>query len=314
VTIKVFKGDTFPSLTLCLKEYFETVDCQQAALAKDLTGYEVRGRFCKNLEKASSPCDPSRFVIPDNSIFYRVLPLQEFDLLASTPVDALGGDVTLSPTKQPAGPQVLQLEITNFAVAGDITITGKDPRLDVVTETLTISADGSLLTTKQFNSIDVDGIVIKSPGDFDVRIFVHDGKVVLDWQAGDLSELGKHTLQLELIPDPTGAPDDRLTTCETVEILVKDRKPLSKPVVSAVAPLSGPAATSLTVTGTGFLDASTAVLVSQVDGTETTLDSFAVVSETSITGDIPAVGAGDYDLVVRNADGDSDPYSKVTVT
>ncbi|MEL0627543.1 IPT/TIG domain-containing protein [Salinibacterium amurskyense] len=75
------------------------------------------------------------------------------------------------------------------------------------------------------------------------------------------------------------------------------------PAISSLAPDSGPEAggTEVTITGTGFTGA-TGVTFDGDDGT-----SFTVVSDTEITVTSPAHAAGDVDVVVTHASGDSVP-------
>jgi len=80
-----------------------------------------------------------------------------YQLLA--PVTA-GADLSLDNPVRPADDKALKLNIiiTNFSVAGDVTLTGQDKDGNAQTETISITANGTYITTKWFKSIDAGGV------------------------------------------------------------------------------------------------------------------------------------------------------------
>jgi hypothetical protein len=69
-------------------------------------------------------------------------------------------DLSLDRQIRPADDKALKLNIiiTNFSVAGEVTLTGLDKDGNAQTETISISANGTYVTTKWFKSIDTGGV------------------------------------------------------------------------------------------------------------------------------------------------------------
>ncbi len=300
-SIQMIQDDLLPPLVIALRTEIDTIQCRKQVVAKDITGYEIRGRFGQLVERvtSSTQCRPGQYVLSDESVFYRPLTLLESDLLPTTTV-ALPATPDLYDSEiQPGGPQVIQIEVTAFVSAGQIIVTGKDADGAAISETISVPASGSFQTIQQFFSISDDGISLD--GSFEARLFIHDGRVQLDWQSGDLATVGRHLLEVILIPNPL-APLQRQTLGSKIEVQVLARRRLPVASVELVVSATPFAGDTLTWSGTGFLDASGAILVSE-DGVETVLASLSVSAEDTLTGDVPAsTPGGVYSVRVDNPD------------
>ena len=265
----------------------DTTDCRSAKVAKDLTGIEVRARFfpvpssseeesCETYEGVEAPAE--------TSLFYRPLTLLETSLLGLTSVAAPASPELYDPLTQPDGPQKISMEVSGFSGAGTVTLTGLDVDDNAINETLSVTADGVLATTQQFASIDEEGISADS-GTFDFRLYVHDGRVQLDWEDGDLDVAGRYELELELIYTATSK---RLTLTDTIGVIVQSKRPLPSPDLLTATPDEGPPTTTVVFTGEGLLDITDIFLISLEDGSETAMENLSNVLEAGADADVPA--------------------------
>jgi hypothetical protein len=307
VIVQVVQGDTLPSLIVNLRTRVDTADCRSAKVAKDLTGIEVRARFFP-VPSASEETTWVAFdgveAPADASLFYRPLTLLETALLGLKNVVAPATPDLYDPIAQPDGPQKIQMVVSNFVGAGSITLTGLDKDDNAIQETLNISANGTFATTTQFASIDEEGISADS-GTFDFRLFVHDGKAQLDWEAGDLDVAGRYDLELELI---YSSPTRRLTLADTIGVIVQTKRPLPPPNLLTATPDEGFPATTVVFAGEGLLDVTDIIMVSLEDASETAMENLANVLEDGADADVPTgLVGGLYNAEAESAVGRGDP-------
>lgn len=304
--ISVVQGDYGHRVVFVLYEVSETPGLCPPREGIDLTQIDVRGLFYQYRVRTENACGAVSFGPPDNAIFHRILEKLETSILDLVAV--AGGPSELAPDGQPTFAQRLTLVITAFSVSGTVVITGTDADGVAITETVTITAAGTYYTTLSFLTISSETITIT--GTFSTRIYVHDGRVRLTWQDGDLDTSGAHRILLELLPS-----GGLITSLKPIEVQVAAKQRSSLPVISTVTPSEFVIPdTIVTVVGTSFLDA-TKILVTNVQtGSSYELEDFLYVDDTTVKGTVTAsIPTGLYVLTVVGPGGTSVGYYPVDI-